>query len=64
MKELLEDFENAIRQMQNLNDELRDIEGNNPDLIIHSDEIEFALEDVRSAISMLEVEYNEERNYE
>jgi len=64
MKELLEDFENAIRQLQNLNDELKDIEGNNPELIVHSDEIEFGLEDIRNSISMLEIEIDEDKNYE
>ena len=64
MRELLEDFENAIRQLQNLNDELKDIELNNPELPIHSDEIEFGLEDIRNSISILEVEIDEDKDYE
>jgi CHASE3 domain sensor protein len=56
MKELLEDFENAIRQLENLTDELKDYEANNPDMLNHSDDIEFALEDIRVEIGLLEVE--------
>jgi hypothetical protein len=56
MEELLEDFENAIRLLQNLTDELRDMEANNGDMIVHSDEIEYALEDIRSEINDIEQE--------
>jgi intracellular sulfur oxidation DsrE/DsrF family protein len=57
MEELLIDFENAIRLLQNLNDELRDMEANNIDMVVHSDEIEYALEDLRSEVSDMEVEH-------
>jgi len=56
MKELLEDFENALRQLENLNDELKDYEANNIDLLNHSETIEFALEDIRVEVGLLEVE--------
>jgi len=56
MKELLEDFENALRQLENLNDELKDYEANNTDLLNHSETIEFALEDIRVEVGLLEVE--------
>jgi len=56
MKELLEDFENALRQLENLNDELKDYEANNIDLLNHSETIEFALEDIRVEVGLIEVE--------
>lgn len=56
MEELLEEFEEAIRKMENLNDELKDIELNNTEISGQSDEIEYALEDIRSSLAILELE--------